>query len=583
MGSVRIKNILKTLLFVMAFLLLLPTAAAAEEKDAQYSLIQADVRLPDLKLYVAAKDDQSFDSDKVNITLKSGKGKCLIQSVKAAEEEDTGIIYYVLFDISTSVSEEQFASMKQSLINLSDEIRKNDKIKVITFGKEVKTVSDGSEEKKEFQSIINNLSQEKKTHLYEGITEAAAKITEDKKEQIREEKESRQLAIILTDWQEVKDAGGKESKEEALKAMQKTGVPLFGYCLDSASVSLQDDMGAFLRSTGGSFKRYFSTEDVKEDILVQFHQGRLKDYKISAAFTFAETSESADVLEADIDGNVLVKEDIYLNFAKADETAPSITAVEEDGDKKDTLILTFSEAVKNADNKNNYTVIRGEKDSCPVLEATYAEEDGEYKVTLVFNEPLSKGKYTISTTNITDCSDAHNKIEEKWSGDLNGQGTAKQIFAFLGKIWPVLVFVAIAVILLVIYFVIKKNKGIMVVDDDIIVGNNVGSKQHIKQDDSITKHIVIDVEGIGGSKKSIKSQVVSSLIVGRSNICDIFFDDLNMSKQHFAIVIENSQVFIKDLESKNGTFVNDKPVEDMVQIQSGDTVRAGSVFMTMRW
>lgn len=583
MGSVRIKNIIQHLIIALMLFVLFPVAVFAKEKISDFDLIQADVRLPQLNFYLNTKDDQSFDKENVDVELKAHDINCQIQSVEAFKDADAAVKYYVLFDISTSVSEEQFKSMKQSLINLSDTVRKGDMISVITFGKQVKTILDGSESKDEFKNKINNLKREKKTHLYEGLTKAASNILEDKKIFIQDEDETRQLAVILTDWQEIKDAGGQESKEEALKEIQKTGVPLYGYCLDSASVSLQDDMGAFLRNTGGVFTLYSKGNSEKDDVLVKFHEQRLKDYIIISQLSSTETSNEADLVEISVDGISKTKENLYLNLAKADDIAPTIEKVEEDGDKKDTLVVTFSEAVKNADNKNNYTVTWGEKDTYPVIEATYTEEDGQYKVTLVFNELLSKGKYTIAAANITDCSDAHNPLGEEWSGELNGQGTAKNIISFLGKIWPVILFLAIVVILLVIYLVIKKNKGLMIVNDKIVMGDHVGSKQHIKQDNSLTKYIAMDVHGINENKKSINLQVISSVIVGRSDICDVYFDDLNMSKQHFAIEIEDGQVFITDLESKNGTFVNEKQIDTRVQIHPGDVVRAGAVSMTMRW
>ena len=64
----------------------------------------------------------------------------------------------------------------------------------------------------------------------------------------------RNIGIILTDWQEIKDAGGITSQEESLKSLQETGTPLYGFCLKTAKDTLQDDMGAFLRKTGGSFQ-----------------------------------------------------------------------------------------------------------------------------------------------------------------------------------------------------------------------------------------------------------------------------------------------------------------------------------------
>ena len=85
----------------------------------------------------------------------------------------------------------------------------------------------------------------------------------------------RNIGIILTDWQEIKDAGGITSQEESLKSLQETGTPLYGFCLKTAKDTLQDDMGAFLRKTGGSFQIF--NEGKKDTQLTDLNKERLKD------------------------------------------------------------------------------------------------------------------------------------------------------------------------------------------------------------------------------------------------------------------------------------------------------------------
>lgn len=47
-------------------------------------------------------------------------------------------------------------------------------------------------------------------------------------------------------------------------------------------------------------------------------------------------------------------------------------------------------------------------------------------------------------------------------------------------------------------------------------------------------------------------------IVGRDPSCDICVEDINISRQHFYITKENSQYFITDMGSSNGTYVDDQ-------------------------
>lgn len=81
----------------------------------------------------------------------------------------------------------------------------------------------------------------------------------------------------------------------------------------------------------------------------------------------------------------------------------------------------------------------------------------------------------------------------------------------------------------------------------------------------------------------MQARINGSAIVGRSSICDIYFDDLSMSKQHFALEVEKGNVYVTDLESKNGTFINGKKISGRTPVQNGGVIEAGSVAMTIRW
>jgi len=68
-----------------------------------------------------------------------------------------------------------------------------------------------------------------------------------------------------------------------------------------------------------------------------------------------------------------------------------------------------------------------------------------------------------------------------------------------------------------------------------------------------------------------------SYIVGKDpNLCDIIFTDLSVSKQNAKITLEQKNIFIEDLNSKNGTFVNNVKVKEKTQIASRDLITLGT-------
>jgi sigma-B regulation protein RsbU (phosphoserine phosphatase) len=62
-------------------------------------------------------------------------------------------------------------------------------------------------------------------------------------------------------------------------------------------------------------------------------------------------------------------------------------------------------------------------------------------------------------------------------------------------------------------------------------------------------------------------------ILGRHPDCDIVLDAASVSRQHAQIVQENSQFYIEDLHSRNGTWVNGRAIQGRQQLIDGDRLK----------
>jgi pSer/pThr/pTyr-binding forkhead associated (FHA) protein len=69
------------------------------------------------------------------------------------------------------------------------------------------------------------------------------------------------------------------------------------------------------------------------------------------------------------------------------------------------------------------------------------------------------------------------------------------------------------------------------------------------------------------------TRTVSS--VGRSPQCDIFLNDMTVSREHALIAATENGYVITDTNSYNGLWVNNKAV-DRVLLKNGDTVQIGT-------
>jgi putative nucleotidyltransferase with HDIG domain len=71
------------------------------------------------------------------------------------------------------------------------------------------------------------------------------------------------------------------------------------------------------------------------------------------------------------------------------------------------------------------------------------------------------------------------------------------------------------------------------------------------------------------------------LIAGRTAQCDLQLDDPSVSRRHCSIALDNGVLRVQDLQSANGTFVNERPVTDATA-RPGDLIRLGAVIVEVR-
>src|SRR3954451_22789409 len=72
------------------------------------------------------------------------------------------------------------------------------------------------------------------------------------------------------------------------------------------------------------------------------------------------------------------------------------------------------------------------------------------------------------------------------------------------------------------------------------------------------------------------------LTAGRTAQCEVQLDDPSVSRRHCTIALQpNGQLQIKDLESANGTFVNERPITEG-SARAGDLIRLGTAILEVR-
>ena len=150
---------------------------------------------------------------------------------------------------------------------------------------------------------------------------------------------------------------------------------------------------------------------------------------------------------------------------------------------------------------------------------------------------------------------------------------SEQTKQFVRSYWWIAL-IALVLIIGVIVIIITKRKPGKVVE--------INPDDLLKADSKLIRLTITDR---AGKIQDVEWNVEGSLFIGRSDICNIYFDDERLSKQHFVIEVTKMACYIEDLESTNGTFVNGVKMTNRRMLLDGDIITAGRekfVFHTMK-
>lgn len=86
---------------------------------------------------------------------------------------------------------------------------------------------------------------------------------------------------------------------------------------------------------------------------------------------------------------------------------------------------------------------------------------------------------------------------------------------------------------------------------------------------------------IQGNSRSWKIEA-GSYRLGRATHNELLLTDPSVSRSHAEIVVEDDSLVINDLGSRNGTWVNERPVQTPTPLHPGDKIRLGNVELLLR-
>lgn len=84
------------------------------------------------------------------------------------------------------------------------------------------------------------------------------------------------------------------------------------------------------------------------------------------------------------------------------------------------------------------------------------------------------------------------------------------------------------------------------------------------------KPVLIATEGKYANQHWVIDQ--DEVTIGRDDICNIVLPERQISRQHIRIYKGESQYFLEDLKSRNGTWINNQKIEGTRELNDGDEI-----------
>ena len=529
---------------------------------------QISLHMPDVRVY--------YRSDQQEQNYEAYLGGEALNYDKSAQfrELNEGVDYYILLDISASIPDSQFANIKDGIINFISSKGEKDKCVLLTFGDESNVVLNGSENPQDAAAVVQGLqNKDMETVLFQTLVKTADMI-----DQAAQTEEKRRVIITITDGEDC--VTGQATSNEAVSELNHKGIPMYAMAVDVGKEEYINSFGELARNTGGTLSIFNSGTCL--DLMNQIRNTVQDSY---VAFFHSDTNVASNTREdltvKFLDQQVTDTKEVIATRWIPDTEAPQVVQWEKEGDNE--LKLTFSEKVLNADNLADYKVER-DGEAVAVDSVFYSEKETPYAV-LTFKDKLYTGNYQINFSGITDCSMEKNGITNMDSFDLDGakKGKSTTFWIILIAGIAAVVVVGVVIVVVVTYKKVKKNKGVIYVDGKATLASNVDVKQHVSVVNLPQKTVTFLMKDQINGKCELKVTINGSAMAGRSDDCDIYFDDPKMSRQHFALETDGNDVYITDLESSNGTLVNGVRLNRRRKLLPNDEITAGNIQAKIVW
>jgi Mg-chelatase subunit ChlD/methionine-rich copper-binding protein CopC len=531
------------------------------------SIEQIYVNLPEVTVY-----SSGITADGAEAYL--GNRKLTLQNEIPFEQSGQPIYYYILLDVSNSMPEKYFDAIKTSIADFDQSLSGQDCMALYTFGEEVVLQLEEDHDKTETAGIIDAIDNtDNRTLLFEAVKRAA-----DRASQVSSEDCTRRVLIVISDGEDITDGG--TGATEALEKLKETGLPVYACAITDTKRENINNFGEFARQSGGTLTT-FGEADAEQ--LLENVAGTMKNYDV-LQFTAEDNqiTNAREMFSLKDAQNQTVTREVLVNRHIEDTVSPEIISLECLNEKQ--IAIIFSEKVQGADVAASYSV-RHDGVLIPVTGVSIDHAENPVYV-LTFQDVLEAGEYEVSCSGVSDVSMEKNAVSGTRSFRVEGEAEEAEpetTNPLKKLLWIIPAAVAVLFALIGVILMKKKKSKVNHIQRDSFHAKAQEVHQHVVMKEPARKDFYARIQVNGSRPEELKLTIESSFIVGRSRICNLYFDDTRMSRQHYALEWDGTDFYVSDLETTNGTKVNGIPLTGRRKLAQNDRISAGAVEMTIRW
>ena len=563
---------------------------------------QIDVEHPDIDIYFYLEETVF---EKIDVFAYLEEDQLYPKSVDLLDNQNEGTFYLFLVDISSSISQSQMSEIKRVLTEHAAQGGPKDKIALISFGETVNVLLNGMEAEESIALRIEGLKSDQRKALFFDALNRAIELSNI---QIAD-MPKRKVVVIFSDAKSFEDGG--ISGDGALANLNKMNLPLYSIAINNGRREELNIFDAIARVSGGRIS-VVSTQTLYQSAMELLQKIRSPFVaRLNMQNSMKDMNPQHLKISFVLDGALsLVEKDVFIQNRSNDATTvPVIRNISETARRQ--ILVEYNKDVLNADIAENYIICDRNGQVLTVKNVVYNRTN--YTAVLTLSDESVFGELFIDCTNIVENTMEKKPLQNQYGWTMQLREVQKKTFStdpirsdgetetgsqpifaneflFFAKYGWIIVVFFILISGVVVYNVVKKRKGLVVVDGKIFFSDSVERKYHFAAPAELSstpgtvllKLIITDAVG---NTSNVELNINQRILIGRSDLCDIFFDDVNLSRQHFAIDYNEIEdvFYLQNLSFKNGTFVNSIPVEMKQRLNYKDVITAGKekfIFMS---